>query len=263
MGGIQFEYVAHNGEDIWCTLGPMVSKGNDVDSERGYLTNSHCSSDPYDTDGDPHWQNLNDFPSYRIGFETLDPERDAPGGKVIINYDDGSTREVHCAEDGCRWSDAAYTVFNPNSSLRVHGHALVAEPKYMNTTSGALEVDPNSMGFQVSGELSNPVEGEVVHKVGRVTGWTSDTVMSTCKDSVQEDDITGEKTTLLCQDFAKYSHEIGDSGSPVFVFTMGGNIKIIGMHAGDAKSTGYGLFSAVANIEEDLGMDLHFGPWFY
>lgn len=265
VGGIQYEYKNQSGSGKTCTLGPMVLKNyNSADGtfeERGYLTVSHCSTVPYDTDVGTNWQNRDFYSDNVIGTETLDPKRmTGPIQYEVPN--DTVTREVNCQDyDGCRWSDAAYTTYDTAAVSRPHGMALVAEPDGKNTT----EVNQSSMGFQVSGEVPNPVEGDSVHKVGKNSGWTSGEVKFACKDYIQSDLDTGEDTVLLCQDWADYSREKGDSGAPVFLFDSPWSddvITIVGVHNSKSGS-GLGVFSAVANIEEDLGFDLHFGPWFY
>lgn len=87
-------------------------------------------------------------------------------------------------------------------------------------------------------------------KGGVTTGETCGVITAKCIDT--NSDSYG---TLLCQYYADYSSEGGDSGSPVYMKTTNG-VYLYGVHWG---STGeYGVYSTVDEVFSDLGyMTIH------
>ena len=80
-----------------------------------------------------------------------------------------------------------------------------------------------------------PKEGEMVHKVGRTTGWTSGMVKAyddpTCPGGKLGDgDNKPDDVYIECLARADYVSLRGDSGAPVFVRGAGRTVELVGVH---------------------------------
>lgn len=233
MAGIT---VRDEGADEPCTLGPLAEYGLGS-GVFGFLSAAHCTKTPFSTDFGDHYQN-HKLTADIIGWEGQDP---------IANC---GTR--------CRYSDAAWINY---TASRVYGFALIARPVDSDPERGHLDIDHALRAFDVSGRLSNPVEGETVNKVGQTTGWTYGIVEHECEDSWIDLD-SGVRWDLLCQDVAAYGRDKGDSGAPVFIMEGSNSVWILGIHSDKHPIFGIAAFSAMANIEFDFGMEeeLNVGP---
>jgi hypothetical protein len=92
----------------------------------------------------------------------------------------------------------------------------------------------------------------VVNKVGRTTGWTYGPVVATCVD------VSSSVTefTIWCQHLVQAGTDGGDSGSPVFSWTRGSNVNLLGvLWAGGSDGQGNSIFafSPFASIQDELG----------
>ena len=116
-------------------------------------------------------------------------------------------------------------------------------------TSGSTDVDIANPYWTVIAEIAYPITGEVLHKVGRSTGWTYGAVTATCKD------VTWFGTTLriVCQDEASTYLQSGDSGSPLFAPYGGyvGTVAFYGMMWGGVPPTA--VFGNFTQLKQDLG----------
>lgn len=103
-------------------------------------------------------------------------------------------------------------------------------------------------------ERAAPLVGEELDKVGRTTGWTFGKVIGTCVNTnVADTDIT-----LLCQSWVESTdgREIvagGDSGSPVFAWRPSGEVVLGGILWGSNDPGTAFVFSAMSNVEQELG----------
>lgn len=109
-----------------------------------------------------------------------------------------------------------------------------------------------------TGEISVPVVGDEMHKVGQATGWTKGALDRT---NVDRPDWDGSNVDLLDQDIALYNRAGGDSGAPVVADTNG-VWKIVGIHVGGVTMSGQdtAIFSSMWNIEQDVGNLNTLGP---
>lgn len=81
---------------------------------------------------------------------------------------------------------------------------------------GSITIDSQNPPMTIVGEFPYPVGGEMVDKMGRTTGWTYGFVKKTCVDMLLSAYSGSGVGLLLCQDWASYWNDKGDSGSPVF-----------------------------------------------
>jgi hypothetical protein len=115
---------------------------------------------------------------------------------------------------------------------------------------GSTTIDPNNPRFGIVEEVPYPMGGETLHRVGSASGWTYGTVVDTCRDIPGlESDVK-----MLCQDLIDYGSAGGDSGAPVFFWYEGtGGVDLYGVHWGRRPGTTTRVFSAMNNIEHELG----------
>jgi hypothetical protein len=99
-----------------------------------------------------------------------------------------------------------------------------------------------------------PPIGTTLDKIGRTTGWTYGSLVSTCETTTQYENGYPTGRTLLCQNRVNAKSDFGDSGSPVFSFTengYGGNYELRGILWG-GNGTQF-LYSPIENIQSELG----------
>jgi len=232
-GGIRTSYMKYFDEVAMCTLGFWVRL---ADGSLRMLTNSHCDDmqgglGTYNTLGQP-------FMTTPIGTEVSDPAYASRCGWLKLRR--------------CRNSDAALYVMNDAS--RSIGFGLIARPRQSAAYGqgpGTLEIDPSIPSLRIVREAT-PIEGQEVDKVGSTTGWTWSTVTDVCKTFYQSNSLG-----FYCQNRANYWNDMGDSGSPVFVW-LGYDVALVGVH----HSRGYakfalnaygGWYSPLSRIRMDLG----------
>ncbi|HEX2211370.1 MAG TPA: hypothetical protein VHG93_27040 [Longimicrobium sp.] len=245
-GGLKITWVADNAKTYQCTLGFSVL----VAEKYGYFTNSHCTNDGVNT---VHRQAGSNS---RIGAEVQDPARFPYGSTQTFN----SVSYTCNSSNGCRFSDASRGVFDDSVQAQVkHGYIArtQTENEYQgehldtlpsNYKSTMYVIDSSNPYFRIVGKANHVAVGDVIHKVGQKTGWTSGVVNRTCVNSVFD------TTTKWCQlrkgveptQLAGYN---GDSGSPVFRRVPGSetDVELVGLYWGSA-------ISPITNIERDMGM---------
>ena len=163
-------------------------------------------------------------------------------------------------DNKCSYSDAALFSLN---DLKLTEFRIV-RPIAPNTQTPKEFVAPsfdflfNDIPAHLRVDLSNPyftvigadtiAEGDIVHKVGATTGWTSGVVYSNCKNTSVRYDELGGNGQLLCQGGYESTggeilHGNGDSGSPVFKCVddarrdshydcSSGLVRLVGIHLG-------------------------------
>ncbi|HEX2077064.1 MAG TPA: hypothetical protein VHG08_05125 [Longimicrobium sp.] len=241
-GGLQISRVLSSGNLSLCTLGFNVL----VDGKYGYFTNSHCTQSGI---GTVHRQ---DAANDRIGVEVQDPAPYAYGSTQTFNGVSYTCTDT----DGCRFSDASRGVYDDSVQAQVKfGYIArtLTENEYQggdpdSTAYGATmyTIDSGNPYFRIVGKAADVVVGDVIHKVGYRTGWTSGIVDRTC--------VYSSSTGRWCQ-LAKGDPPTrllgndGDSGSPVFRRVPGSetDVELVGLYWGT-------YISPIANIERDMGM---------
>jgi hypothetical protein len=141
----------------------------------------------------------------------------------------------------CRYSDAAF-IAKASGVQRDQGG--IARPPV-----GSISWD-GAPTYRIIGE-HQPIVGNKVIKIGRVSGRTSGDIDRTCANINNQP----HPISKLCQGRADYYAVGGDSGGPVFwTFPDGAslNIKLVGLHWGGTVEEAGPLkvwFSPIANME--------------
>jgi hypothetical protein len=211
-----------------CTLGFNILRGEQGRSVNYFVTNSHCSDTRGEVAPTPYWQHSRFAEETFIGWEFMDPAY--------------FTGDPCPAGRRCRYSDAAIVRYE-----RGDGASVAFGEIYRTKELGSLEIeDEERKFFRIVGEQMTPVIGQVLHKVGRTSGWTTGAVTATCvRSNVASSDIT-----MLCQDRVATASAGGDSGAPYFLLE-GNNAVLAGIHWGSGGGTT--VLSSMANIRMELG----------
>lgn len=209
--------------------------------EYGFITASHCTTTMGIVDDDVAYQPKG---GPRIGQEVLDPAwssslSDCPSGRE------------------CRYSDAAIVKYDDPDDAHLG---------YIERTSEySIQVDHSSQQWEIASEDSQcyfaddcSLQGTQVHKVGRTTGWTWETIDRTCKD--KDLSSAGQDTgkTVLCVDRANsdFANTVdgGDSGSAVWERGTSSSswVRLHGIVVGADGSDKF-WFSRIHNARAELG----------
>lgn len=212
-----------------CTMG-FVADRNGV---RSFVTATHCTAV---WGGGPDGTVMSQWAVRQVGTETVDPNKSQCG-----------------LWDWCRNSDAA--LFALNGGIPSH-RGLIARTSsrnagYHNGGSGSRNVDPNRPYFFVTA-TSGAVSGQVVEKMGHVSGWTWGVITNTCVDHFFNQGGLVDYVTK-CSLEANINHISGDSGGPLFSWDYGSEeVALMGTLVG-ATNTQNGIFSPYSRIVADLG----------
>lgn len=218
-----------------CTVGFNAA----TDLGLGYVLSSHCG-----------WRfgNLQDGTFFRqntgasntVGFEAADPELDP----------------CTQAAAGCRYSDAAFIAYD-SASLGQKG--LIARTLGL----GSKTINPSHPRFTINApSYAFLLVGAIVNKMGKTTGWTQGTVLSTCIDVEWTVPSEGTllDTYLLCQFGANYGSDGGDSGAPIFSWNgSASSVDLRGLHNGRRfLGSSERIFSAWRFIDLELNQYVGF-----
>jgi hypothetical protein len=130
-----------------------------IPNVRGFVTNSHCSDTRGEVVPTPYWQHSRFVENTFIGMEAL-------GHPVLPAA--ASARRVASAATATRWASATSRA----SITCVRPDLQDAGATGMN--DGSLDYrSRRTRSSTIVDELPFPVVGQVLHKVGRTSGWTS------------------------------------------------------------------------------------------
>ena len=217
-------------------------------SQGALSTTEHCA----ETVGDDWYQGPSPIlASYRVATTTMVA---AITPCNILDESGAITRR-----DNCTIGDQSYGkvsagsslsngyIFKPDTAPASHDDALHT-PKIQYFTG-----DRATDRFEIV-SARPPIVGDVVHKVGRTTGWTSGEVIGldvadpdpTCPGGFlglsenQRHDPPGTETYIECLSYAEFGAAGGDSGSPVFVriSTSTDDVIFVGVLFGQAGFKG-------------------------
>ena len=202
-----------------------------------FVTASHCSDIQGGNQQTRYFQPQPGPTTPRIAVEFRDPEYGNPGG-LCDDYQPAR----------CRLSDALLARYNGDAQPHF---GMIARTTFGLQRIGSLIIDEANPRWTIIGEFSFPFEGEVVHKVGRTTGWTRGPVIVTCADV----GVNGTDIVQICQDIAMAGSRGGDSGAPVFERAGGEFVFLTGILWGGGTFGGAPVFvfSSMENIEHELG----------
>ncbi|HEV8241806.1 MAG TPA: hypothetical protein VGS57_20755 [Thermoanaerobaculia bacterium] len=224
-GGVQVAFGCTTTTCFICTDGFPAMLGKTL----GFVINSHCTGERGTVDFTRYSQSL---PSGgTIATEIADPP--------LFACDVGRR---------CRFSDAAFVKFDkkPFGSF-----ARIAKPDGNDPELGSVTMTPGTARFVIGGAGPSPLTGDVVHKVGRTTGWTYGEVVGTCVQvNVGDTDLT-----YGCQTAVAAGAAGGDSGSPVFTWNGGNTALLQGILWGGGTLSGQAVFvfSSLGQIQQELG----------
>ncbi len=233
QGGVQVESDTAVFGYLLCTMGFNAHRSG----TRGFVTNSHCTTDQGGSEGTDFHQP--DDPLFsegnKIGDEIADP----------LYFTGG----VCPSGRRCRYSDSAFVEYD---SFSLRGTRITRTTGWNN---GSITINSSNPFFSIIGEIPIPIVGTELDKVGRTTGWTYGQLGETCiNTNVFDTDIT-----MLCQyrvnqlpSTSQRIVESGDSGSPVF-FWRGNEVELAGILWGGPSSGSSFVFSSMEYIEDELG----------
>lgn len=226
-GGIQIA----KSNNVTCTLGFLAKRAG----VWGLVTASHCTAVQGGVESTRFYQNV--FSSSNlVGTETVDPNYiglpGCPPGRR------------------CRYSDAAFAALPAGfveGNLDDYDAGEVRTTNFRGRTTGSITIAAERL---IDREISDPFMGEELNKVGRSSGWTYGNVSAVCvTENVDQTDIT-----MLCSDRVSAGSQGGDSGSPVFkLSSKPGRVDLYGVLWGRNNDANAFVFSAMSNIEQELG----------
>lgn len=216
-----------------CTLGFAAIAPNGVES---FVINSHCTATPWGFDGGHIRQ-----PFVSTGQESRDPP----------------TWNCSWTGQNCRHSDAA--LVTATRTLAFGRIARTTQSSNCEDCAMPLTVHPTSPALEITGSRDGVLENEVLHKIGKTTGWTYGAVEGTCEDWAPSGGFWLVKR--LCSDRIDYSSRQGDSGAPVFALNGNGTITLVGIHWGFVLHDypdpwNDGIMSSLRQVKLDLGSPL-------
>jgi hypothetical protein len=236
VGGIQIR----NAGGGQCTMGFNATRGG----VRGFVTNSHCTIIQGGVEATTFFQPTVSGENF-IATETADPTYKLgffPFGSFVHGFYCPPLRR-------CRVSDSAFARYTSGVTSDLGRIARVTGVGTTGGGSGSITINHDNATYTVVSKTSYPVVGEILDKIGRTTGHTYGKVIKTC----QRRNVKDTNFTMLCQDRVRAGVAPGDSGSPVFKWSFGGNVSLYGvLWGGNSAGTEF-AFSAIWNLQKDLG----------
>lgn len=181
--------------------------------------------------------------------------------------------EIHDLSWACPWGRCDYADLALFSTSAIDFDPLVFEEQFElgliwrpenrvlgPTATGSLSIDQTFPRLIATSAQSYAIDGQVVDRIGRASGWSYGATYRTCASFA----FNFPNYFNLCQDFASYTREGGDSGGPVFIHyanlppSEGGNgVSFLGIHSGaDFWPNGTkrgGIFSNTNQIRNEIG----------
>jgi hypothetical protein len=237
VGGIQINFRDFANRSLLCTQGFNAFRFGVT----GFVTNSHCTAVQGGVNFTRYHQNVELGNLNFFATELADPFLFSGG--------------VCPAGRRCRRSDAAFARVEPFTAGQHHGR--IARPLIW---TGSITINAANPEFQIVSETPFPTVGMILDKVGRTTGWTFGRVSASCVNV----NVLNTNITMLCQDIVDRTSgtnmitDLGDSGSPVFRWSGGNTVSLAGVLWGGNQTGTQWVFSAMSNIESELGALLTF-----
>jgi hypothetical protein len=227
IGGVQMEWQRTSTSTPECTVG--FNAYTLISARRVFATNSHCTTKRGEvaTGTDKY------FYQPLIGA----------GNLIGSEYEDPPLFDCPAYTQPCRYSDAALIEYASGVDWDFGGIA--------GTGTGSVLINDR---YQIVGEVTSPIAGEELSRLGMVTGRANGLVTTeTCKDVPAEMHPWNPTTVvMLCQDKVgevDVAMSDGDSGGPVFGFKQGSTweVYLYGLAWGGGSS--YFWMSSLGMIE--------------
>ena len=182
-----------------CTLGfSGTGTGDDKGEYPGFVTAGHCANQEYKNTGTIYHQNAVGNGN-KIGKEAKNPPLVAG-----LNYDENNKCPTGFK---CRLSDTLFAKYEGDLDVGKDVKVgFIARPKLG-------ETDWNGTDYFRIVAAAKSVEGQIISKVGRSTGWTEGKVTRVCRAAR----LFQERQAFLCQNRAELAFQQGDSGAPVII----------------------------------------------
>lgn len=229
-----------------CTWGFTTS----LNKQRGFVHNSHCARPGFD-----FFSSIPTLSRSGTGFLEIDspliaklsvdplPISTSPSNATSV----AGTLPPFCQQQACRHSDSQFSQFTSNFDAP---SGYIARPAAQNST---LEINQDNPTFNITQVGGLLLMGDVVHKVGTSTGWTSGDITATCVNM-----ISSSRPSLVCQDVSNANLYPGDSGSPVFTLEANGtDVRLRGLAHSATFTAGIHdtgtIYSPINQVMKDLG----------
>lgn len=224
-----------------CTLGfnALYDPPGATPALKVFATNSHCSTSLFSMDTTMFYQGtygtVNDF----IGSEAYESPVYAPSS-------------VPACDLGyrCKYTDILLAPYNDANHWDGYYIAKTTNRVKLPSVSGSITIANSGAGLiTLVHEISYPLMGDTLDKVGQATGWTAGPVVSTCVDIP----VHANFVEFLCQYTVDAGSTDGDSGSAVFYYTVAGDEgTFVGqLWGGDSNANFH--FSSLNNIQAQIG----------
>ncbi|HEV2669541.1 MAG TPA: hypothetical protein VGU74_00450 [Gemmatimonadales bacterium] len=234
-GGIILERVLTADPDsaLDCTLGFLALWGG----QHAFVTNSHCSTNRWALDSTKWYQNRAPFTHAEslsrtsIGYEVAD-----------------ASSSCHCQLGFCPCTTADAAVYIATLGPGDWYFKRIARPVLGCNPScnpPVLTIDSTRPFWSIVRTQDTIDVGQIVNKIGQVTGWTQGFVLSI---NVK---VNTDGGSYLDQAIADYGHKVGDSGAPVLQDILGGTdttVTLAGIHWGATPDSDYAIFSPWSGI---------------
>jgi hypothetical protein len=142
------------------------------------------------------------------------------------------------AQFGCRNSDAALALYNSQAEP---DFGRIARPGSRGT--GELALDSSNPRFTITqATFGWSIDGEIIEKVGRTTGWSGGEVVDGCTSvtPLHPQTFLPTSPTIWCTKIVEALGGRGDSGAPTFKLLNGTSVELRGMYWGQLGMAGQG-----------------------
>lgn len=228
----------------FCTIGFNATRnGTPV-----FATNGHCTSDwGPGNESTAFWQNRRNIAANSIGNEILEAR--------IFD----SSEDSRCPSGwSCKYSDMALGSYSTSEMSVGYLNRPNLRRQYDDTLPTAAVINDSNPVLTIADEEIFTFVGETVEKIGRTTGWTFGSNITTCETRQSTDAVTEETFYFVCVNVADMGVFGGDSGSGVFKDLGAGSFELRGQLYGGSTFNGT-VFTRVVwaplnNIQSDTNI---------
>lgn len=218
MGGLQLFINQGSSYFGQCSFGANVTYNN----ARYFVTSSHCA----DRAGNGN-----------TGQYVYQSSSSGSGSVGRVSVNPAFREGIYGCPPGerCRYSDATLVGLYDSVDWDLRAIAQPSGPVFLPGTSGSITFDPANP-IRIIGTLTDVFVGDVVTKVGKVTGWTGGQVLNTYETLRGPDGLTRIGSVVVTG-----GAQEGDSGAPT-LFNGSSGYVLAGIQWGAATSNGQPVF---------------------